>query len=166
MPDNAVVRTTPGGTFAAGAFAVSDFNDLPGGMIAYQLRNAIQTSITTQVALGALTLTITPAAYRILRISFNVLIQLTVASPPDTFQIQILKDGGPAYMAAWNYPYNYGSRDLTITNFALDINPTAASHTYALYGGRVQSNGAYQLSPTATNPATLLIEDLGPAFSS
>jgi hypothetical protein len=42
------------------------------------------------------------------------------------------------------------------------VTPTAAAHTYKLVFGRASGTGTWTMLATATDPASILVEDIGP----
>ena len=135
---------------------VSDFDSVLG----YAQVTANQGSITTQVDLTNLTVTITvPYAAHRVRISAQALFQSTAAD--DTVQLFIMQDGAAVNVGqAVMRPANINN---TCAVSAIIV-PTAASHTYKLQAARGAGSGTITMAAAAANPAWILVEDLGPAL--
>jgi hypothetical protein len=142
----------------------TDLNGLPGGAIAHNEVVASQASITTSVALTGYSLTITPPASRILKISFCIFTTIGTLTTNDSMTIALQKDG--SQIDAWAVSHHVASGGATCRGFALDINPTNASHTYALFGSRGIGTATYGTGSAFIFivPGFILIEDVGPSF--
>lgn len=142
-------------------FSAADANDYGGGAFAKGSATSNQTGITTAVDLTGLTSgSVTVNSSRILKISWNVDIQSSVAG--DNCAISVLKDGSllDAYVYGVSTVDNIGHA----SGFTLD-EPTAASHEYKLQLGRTgSSSGTWNTRASATTRAWILVEDVGPSF--
>lgn len=150
------VRTAYVGTEAVGdVLTKANFDKLPGGWIGYAEAVANQGAITAEVDLTSLTVTVTVNTSRRLRISALGLLQSTVAS--DVVRIFIYEDGASIQLAD-----EHAGGQTTVTPSVIRT-PTAGSHTYKLRGQRAVGTGTVTLLASASNPAYILVEDIGPA---
>jgi hypothetical protein len=156
-------RTPYTGTAASGdIFTAARLNEIGPGVIGYAQVTADQTGITTAVDLTGLTLTLTPAASRIIVIEWHVEVQITASSSGDIFNVLLLKDG--TQKAVTGMPFNVSSEIATLSGVYVDVAPTNASHTYKLQGARQAGTGTYKVRGSATETSTLLVSDMGVSF--
>jgi hypothetical protein len=104
--------------------------------------------------LTSLTLTVTVAAGRRIKISGHTLARSTVAN--DVFQVGIYEGATLINAAKDSVPT---TDDLSVDVFAI-ITPSAGTHTYKLVGLRSSGSGTITVAAGATFPAFILIEDI------
>jgi hypothetical protein len=130
---------------------------LPHGWLGYAEVTANQGSITTVVDLTDLSVTVTIAPGRRIRISAFTAFASTVAD--DTAEL-LIKEGATQLNRA---DVIQRPADVPSTAIAFYVgNPTAGSHTYKLAALRGAGTGTLTMAASATNPAFLLVEDIGP----
>lgn len=145
------------------SLSVAEFNDLPGGIIGKTAVTSDQSSITTLVDLTGLTLTLTPAASRILRIGFQL--RFADTNTGEEIQVLLMKDG--SQLQRFDFPVSprTASEVTSVSGWCYDDSPTNASHTYKLQAGTSgSSTGTYTLKASSTTPAQFCIWDEGPTF--
>lgn len=141
---------------AAGKLAIGSVV-IAGGQIAYAEVTANQATITTAVDLTSLTTTLTLVANRRVRITGFIKMFSSVAN--DIGRLLIDGDGTTLQIAQTLLPSTSQSVFLTCS---VVVTPTAASHTYKLQAARGAGTGNITMQAAATNPAFILVEDLGP----
>jgi hypothetical protein len=154
------VRTAYVGLQAAqDILTAANFSRLPGGWIGWEEVYADQTGITTDTALTGLSVTVTVNTNRRLKVSAQMIVEATVATDriagyikQDGVVIANFIDDGDA-LATGGMMYS----GWTVTA------PAAGSHTFALSIARTTGTGTIGMLATLTNPASLLVEDIGPA---
>lgn len=137
------------------AALVSDFDSVLGQAQA----TANQGTFTSATDLTGLTTTVTvPYAGHRIRITAEASFQSSVAD--DVAALLIMEgatqlQSGPVLCRPIN-------TSLKVVCHAIVV-PTAAAHTYKLQGTRVAGTGNITMAASATAPAIILVEDLGPA---
>lgn len=151
---------TPGGVIVPGELVTAAWlNSLPRGVIAYVQAVANQAGITAVTDLTSLTLTLTLSASRRYRWSYRgeffstVADGAYVAALTDAAGVQLKRDTGPANTAGQSLEVDYSE------------NGTGVSVTRKVRLSRASGTGTYTHAGDATNPATLTVEDVGPAFT-
>jgi len=143
------------GTIWRHAALVSDYD----AVLGYAQVTANQATITTAVDLTGLTTTVTvPYAAHRIRIKAEVQFQSSVAD--DVAQVLIME--GATQLNAGPMLCRPAATALKVIAHAIIV-PTAASHTYKLQGQRLSGTGSVTMTASATAPAFILVEDLGPA---
>lgn len=138
----------------------SNFNRLPGGWIGYAEVTANQGSITAEVDLTSLTVTVTVNSSR--RISITGAGNFGVSVANDRVIMNIKEGATVLTSAAGTSPIAaVGTSGMTLRPQVV-LTPTAGSHSYKL-SGQDATGGTAQLNATSTAPAFILVEDLGPA---
>jgi len=127
---------------------------LPNG---YAQVTASQTGITTEADLTGLTITVTVPANQRIRLGFRGMTYSTVAN--DDVQIN-LKEGGTVLQQAVMVADTANTQQPTHADVVLV--PSAGAHTYKASLQRAVGTGNVALFATATAPAYLLAEILGP----
>ena len=151
------VRTAYVATESAGdVLTATNFNRLPGGWIGYVQVTASQTGITTETDLTGLSVAVTVNTNRRLRIVGFV--GRLAQSAADTAFLLRIKEG--ATQLALTYGNASSTNGVTNGNVSCVLTPTSGSHTYKM---SLESTTSTNIEPTATNPAYLLVEDIGPA---
>ena len=132
----------------------SKMNLLPKGILGYAQVVANQASIgTSEVDLTSLTVTVTVAAGRRVRVTGQIIgQQLTSAGIP---RLLVHKASVQIASATSTVVVN------DFFHYHLDVidSPAAGSHTYKLRG--ITSAGTYTLNAAANFPAFILVEDIG-----
>lgn len=145
-------------TLETSAAHASDIALLPKGKVGYVQVVANQAGITTIVDLTSLTLTFTAVASRYYKITGAVAsFSSTVAD--DTAALYIT-DGAGTQIQAMTDIMRPASLGVSIIAMAV-IQPGAGSKTYKLRAARVAGTGSLTMGAAATQPAFLLIEDIG-----
>lgn len=135
---------------------VSDYDSVLG----YMPVTANQGTITVVVDLTGLTVTVTvPYAQHRIKITGEANFSSTVATDGIDMQIcegaTILQDRGVAVSQA---------NQAACCHAEAVIVPTAGPHTYKLRASRFSGTGTVTMQASATQPAFILVEDLGPAL--
>ncbi len=132
------------------------WHDCSGGSLGYASVTANQTTITTEADLTSLTTTVTVPANHRVRISTQTALQSSVASDQLSLRIKegvtVLQTCRTAVVAT-NLDQNL--------NCLVILTPTSGSHTYKLSLQRTSGTGNGQLTASATQPAYILVEDIG-----
>lgn len=150
-------RQTYPGTQAAGDVLTSaNFSRLPGGWTGYAEVTAAQTGITTVTDLTSLSVTIGVGTGRRIRITGHAEVTRTVA---DGLTVGRIAEGA-TQLGCWCVSFE-GSYDLA--EGSVVIAPTAGTHTYKLTLERSSGTGTVGISAGTTDPAFILVEDIGPA---
>lgn len=151
-------RTAWPGTEVDGDVVTAALIDrLPGGWIGYAEVTANQGSVTAEVDLTSLTLSVTVNTNRRIRITGKVQITSTVAGDGSKLRI---KESTTTLNAADNATIS-GGGGVFIQAVAV-ITPTAGAHTFKLSLTR-SGTGTVTMNASATEPAFILVEDIGPA---
>jgi len=140
-----IVAATAGGTIGLG----------------YAVVTAPQASITTQVDLTSLSITFSTLANRMYRINAHCDFFSNTAS--DTANLYIVRDG-TSIAIAHSAALGTSSADLrTVAIMRPFIQTAAASVTLKLAAARQSGTGSLTMHAGATNVASMVIEDIGPA---
>jgi hypothetical protein len=138
------------------ALTETNLEKFPGGWIGYVEVTANQTGLAAGVDLTGLAETVTVNTSRRIRISTFCTIQGSAGG--DLARLDI-KEGATILNSF------QGRLETSGIGFQCSVVllPSAAAHTYKLTVTRTVGAGTVQLSASATAPAYLLIEDLGPS---
>ena len=148
MPVRAGVMPTAGGQASAA--------QIPWGWLGYAQVTAGQGSITTAVDLTGLSVSVTVAASRRVRVSWST--RYSGSGGGMSITTKCMEGATQLQMAEAQVASNLFG--LTIGG-AVVLTPSAGAHTYKL---QAQGNsGTAQLVASATDPSWLLVEDLGPS---
>lgn len=128
---------------------------MPGGVLGYAEITASQATISTEVDVTGLTATVTVATGRRLRISSLTELFGTVAG--DQSQINIYEDATQIQAVIMRHSAT-GRLDHPASVIR---KPTAGVHTYKLTAQRASGTGTFTVSGAATEPAYILVEDIG-----
>lgn len=132
------------------------------GMINYVQVEANQASITTAVDLTGLSVLCYVGASRRIRISAQCNAFSTVAGDVILGRIQEGATNLGVFMrmkaVAANEPY--------MQSGSVSFQPSAGAHTYKLTLARENGTGTVTMGASSTNPAFILVEDIGPALGS
>jgi hypothetical protein len=151
-------RTAFPGTSTTGiTHTAAHDNDLPGGWIGYVQVVADQTGITTETDLTGLSQAVTVNTSRRIKISGEI--SYSCSSGTGNRARLKIKESTTVLQDRLFGPTTNGS---DTAHISVVLTPTAASHTYKL-SLAAQDAGNANLLATSTNPAYLLIEDVGPA---
>lgn len=130
---------------------------VPVGQIGYAQATANQGSITTEVDLTGLSVNVSVAAGRIIRITGYVpAFSSTVAG--DAGRISI-KEGATLVTLGQAFISGTAAGANTIMPQVV-LSPSAGSHTYKLTGVRVSGSGTFTMNADPTFPAYILVEDI------
>lgn len=141
------------------AITAANHIKFPGGWIGYNEVTANQTGITATTDLTTLTVAVTVGASRRIRISGEIGHERSVNDGVTRLSI------------------NEGATTLTFADAAVRaaaegsvrifcscvLTPSTGAHTYKLTLARANGTGTVSLTASATNPAFILVEDLGPS---
>lgn len=158
-------RTGKPGTVTSGDLAQAvDINALGGGLVAYATPiTSNQSTITTVVDVTGATLTYTPNDSRILKVCFDLLVDMTTASTNDVFSITILQAG--TQIKDVRMQFQAASQNVSMRGSVLVFNPASSSTVWKLQAQRAGgSTGTFQISGSATTPGEFWIEDMSPSF--
>lgn len=134
--------------------------NMPWGIISVVTVTTSQGGITTVADLTSLTATWTTAARRHTRIS---LFGQLVSSVANDIAGLLITTGANAEVARTNvYLPSSGITSVGASVFAV-VSPAAGTVTYKARLERVSGTGTIQSTASGVNPATLVIEDIGPA---
>lgn len=165
--------TVPGGYIAGDVLTAANLNLLPGGKMGYAQVTANQTTITTETDLTSLTVTWTAVSARRYRITGYCTMRVDSTPSPATWACVYITDGSNTKKQA-----GYGSfvpsgtsdsNDSLYTTAFVSVTETglSGSTTRKL---RAESRGAgaangdtVALIASSTQPAYILVEDIGPA---
>ncbi len=134
-------------------FALLPQGTLSGG---YAQAVASQGGITTVVDLTSLTVTVTPLAGRRIKITGSIIVQSTVANDAILMRIQ---EGATVLHGAQMHVLVINQDD-TLEKTVI-LQPTASAHTYKLTLQRAAGTGTITMSAAGTQPAFILVEDIG-----
>ena len=134
----------------------SKMNELPKGVLGYAQVTANQGSITTGSDLTGLSVTVTVAAGRRLKITGFAAFNASVANEGNTFQI---RESTTVLNSVLTMLTNATIQETAVV-YAV-VAPTVGAHTYKLYDLRQFATGTHSLIASATSPAFILVEDIG-----
>lgn len=131
----------------------------PLGTLGYAQITANQGSITTEVDVTGLSVTVDVKASR--RIKVTVYAEVTNSTVEQGAHLYI-KEGSTQLQVA-----THKNEDVNTSNVILDpmviLTPSAGSHTYKVTAARIAAFGTVTVRAAATGPAFILVEDIGPA---
>lgn len=128
---------------------------LPQGKIGYAQVSANQTGITASVDLTGLSVTVTVAAGRRIRITGQVPANNVIASVSNVLYIY---EGATLVQQCWMLQSPTPSTEQTMTVCAI-LTPSAGSHTYKLK--LTNTSGTTTMLASASSLAYILVEDIG-----
>lgn len=131
-----------------------------GGMLegGYAQVTAAQAGITSITDLTSLTVTVTVATARRIRITMDAEVSRTVV---DGSSVLSIRESSTTLHEATVSP-NVANESAAVHR-ALILAPSAGSHTYKLSLARVTGTGTTGLAAASTKPASITVEDIGPA---
>lgn len=148
------VRTAYAGAAVSGeVLTAANVNKMPGGWIGHSEATASQAGITAETALTNLSVTVTVGTARRLRIT--VMVRLQAAGGGDS--TVTIKEGATLLT---NSSQTLVAGKVETVMFSAVITPTAGAHTYNSTLGSTSSTDS---NASATIPAFILVEDIGPA---
>lgn len=131
------------------------------GELAYAQVTASQTGITTETNLSGLSVSVAVPAGRRIRITARVQWSSDLTNNSRA-EMRIYEDA--AVLQTNRTPVTAASHGALAT--AIDsvvVTPTGATHTYKLTGAAAASTGSIDMGASASVPAFILVEDIGPA---
>lgn len=156
-------RTTiPGTTDPGDIWTSANVDDLPGGRSGYAPVTASQTGITAEADLTNLSVTVDVPADRLIKVS--CLVHIDHVGGANFVALLSIKEG-TTYLggAVWEMGADAtGAEQSTFSPFVL-LTPSAASHTYKLSLALSAGTGTLSSVASATRPAYILVEDIGPS---
>lgn len=156
-------RTTNIGLFANGdVLTEAHLDSLPAGWLGYVERTADQTGITSEVTIGGLSVAVPVNASRRIKVSAHVVAGGSVVG--ERYAVY-LKEGSTQLIGD---PQTVPIADNTISTMkfspAVILTPSAGTHTYSVTIARITgTTGNASVQAASTQPAWLLVEDIGPA---
>jgi hypothetical protein len=132
----------------------------PRGQLGYAQVTANQATITTEVALTGLSVTVTVGANRSIRIVGSIRFGATNI---DNAAILRIKEGSTTLQIAEDVASRISSQVNTSLERSVILTPSAGAHTYLLSLAQSVGTGSVNLNAGTTNPAFILVEDIGPA---
>jgi hypothetical protein len=146
-----------GATWAHAA-TVKDLEGVAFGTLGYAQLTSAQTGITTVADVTSCSVTVYVAPSRRIRVSGQAPVTASVANDHSLGRI---KEGGTS-LGVWFYATTVvAARDSNGAGSVV-LTPSAGSHTYKLTMERTGvSAGDISINATATNPAFILVEDIG-----
>lgn len=159
--------TAPGGFVAGDVLGAADMNALPGGVQGYASVTANQNTITTVTDLTSLTVTWTAVSSRLYKISFQCNVQNndTVQSATEYIAIQVTDGSNNQKNEArvtGPEPADGGGNDGVIPLVGIHYE-TGLSGSTTRKLRMVATTSSADLAASSTAPATLIVEDIGPA---
>ena len=136
----------------------TNLEKLAGGWIGYNQVTASQGSITADVDLTGLSVAVTVGPSRRIRISAYVAVETTVASD----RAALLVKEGATQLTVATVSLLTAARGVSLTASVV-LTPTTGAHTYKLSMVRTDGSGTLTSIASATQPAFILCEDIGPA---
>lgn len=153
------VRTAYVGTQVPGdVLTGANFTKTPGGWIGDATAVANQSTITTEVDITSLSTAVTVGTSRRIRISVFLNAESSVAA--DSIRVNIKEGATQLQLALVTVPAANRAEFIFAT---CTVTPTPGAHTYKATVLRSAGTGNVQIDSSATNPALLLVEDIGPA---
>lgn len=141
---------------AGDVLTAANFRKLPGGWIGYDASTTNQTtSGTTELTLH--TLSVPVDASRRLRITYHTS-RCTLSVDGDDFTIRSYYDGAQVNAHTARQSRADGVEFLTVADTT-----AAGSKTIAITAQRITGTGTLQLRGASTDPAFMLVEDMGPS---
>ena len=130
-------------------------NSLPKGWIGYAERTTGQGSITTITDLTGLSVAVTVAAGRRIKVTGKILAKSSVATD---LVVGTIREGSTVLQRFANHA---SGALYTSSQGSILLSPTAGSHTYKLSLERGTGTGTIDHAADPTFPAFILVEDLG-----
>lgn len=152
------VRTAYAGAAVAGeVLTAANVNKLPGGWLGYAEVTADQGGIVAEVGVTGLSVVVTVGSARRIRVSY---IGQSATTASGDVTATFIREGA-AYLQSATLTLPNASAH-TISAYCI-LTPTAGSHTYSITTQRLVGSGSITHKAGATNPASILVEDIGPA---
>ena len=151
--------TNPGEYTSPYTVVADDMNALPAGKVAYASVTADQGSITTEADLTGLSISWTSLAGRYYRISAECFFKSSVAN--DFANLSITNLTPTAIQQS--QVYCPSTTVVVKTACSVVVQPGAVTASYKLRASRASGTGNITMSAGATNPAFILVEDIGNA---
>lgn len=146
------------GTAVAGVLSVANVNNLPGGWIGYaQITADSATFSTTVTDIAGLSQAVTVNASRRIKITLSASVNTDTLDACDFF----IREGSTALRGV---RFVWGNTSASsYVHFHVVLTPTAGSHTYKISGSTANVGTDVKILAGTDNPASILIEDIGPA---
>lgn len=158
--------TIPGGYIAGDVLGAADMNLLPAGKMGYGLTTTAQTGITGTVGsptdLTTLTATFTAVSGRLYRTTVSV--PLTSSADGQIAVVMIRSGSTVLASRSFETPDASDANGDLVYDATVDLLFTGSgsvTHKASMY--RRAGAGSFSNAASSTNPAHLLIEDIGPA---
>lgn len=142
---------------AGEVLTAANLKRLPGGWIGYNEVTADQAGITAMTDLTGLSLAVTVAATRRVRVTVQCWVFSSVNG--DSAQVSI-REGSTQLNTGTVQVSNVVA---TSVNFSAVLTPTTGAHTYKASLLRSSGTGSLTMQAGATFPAFIYVEDVGPA---
>jgi hypothetical protein len=151
------VRTAYVGTQVAGdVLTAANFTKLPGGWIGYAEAVANQAAIVAEIDLTSLTVTVTVGTSRRIKVTGEINFINTLANQSNLLRLHA--DGAQVQSRQLLSDSAGGTETLHLEWVGT---PTPGAHTYKLRAAA--GGGSMTMVAGASQPAFILVEDLGPA---
>lgn len=150
---------TPHTGVALEVFTAANLTKYPKGWLGYFAKTSDATGYTTEATITGLGGTITTGADRMLRFHLVTAVQSSQAS--DRWKLR-LKVNGTTYQEFRN-PSTAANLSDTGNLFAIADDLAAGSYTIIVTLERTAGSGTLTHACSTTNPAILIVEDIGPA---
>ena len=156
--------TIPGGFIAGDVLGAADMNLLPAGKVGYAQVTSAQNGITADTDATSLTVTWTAVSARLYRISFFTAVDLNWSSGVLQPYVKIT-DGSNTQKLLVVVPKLASSmNDVAVTGSVTETGLSGSVTRKLRVGQRVDSgSGTIDVAASSTNPAYILVEDIGPA---
>lgn len=149
---------------ALAAYDATDHARMPKGWLGYEDATSNTGSVNAETDLTGLSVTVTVAESRLIRITGYVP-RISSDTIGDIANLRIKEGATQLQEARVDVGQkNGGANGGTFCNVQVTVDgPSAGSHTYKLTGSLAAGTGDLSYRATATAPAYILVEDLGPA---
>lgn len=142
------------------AYTAAQHAKMPKGWIGWSQKTGNQTTITTTADVTDLSVTVTPASNRLLRVSFQLNFQRTVA---DGLTVFLINAGGSAVKAT-GWSVRAASEEHTALGWVLSMPAGGSPITYKIQAWNATGTGSTSvIAADTTNPSMILVEDIGPS---
>lgn len=147
---------------------VSDHNTLHGthnrvetmGVLGRAVSTTLSQTVTAGVDVTDMTTTVTVAANRILRITGHIRMSASSAAGSSA-SLTVRESSTDLGCDCHGFAVSAANEDFTVVTIV--VAPSAGSHTYKLFAVRSQGSATITGSGSATIPAFIVVEDIGPS---
>lgn len=151
----------PGAVAVGSTHDAADDNKMPGGWIGYNEVSANQSSITSEVDLTGLSVTVTVNTSRRIKITGFL---PAVLSDVVANRVRLrIKESTTTLQTAEIVTQTFVATSAGSLEAVVVLTPSAGSHTYKLSLQRDQGSGNVTMVASSTQLASILVEDVGPS---